>query len=176
MGEVWNSHLPKAGAGRPKDAKDGVRRPGIKGGQRGHSNRSQAAKDADPLYIPGNSNGGRQKPPDWADVDKIAAGQRMVHEYLHQARNIERIERIVDKQLEKAEAGDQRAAERVLDHFAGKPVAYVSRHTTGELTGDDVAKMAEAVGKELESKGIRIVQRAPAPVEIPAPATEEETA
>lgn len=165
MGKVWNSHLPKPGAGRPRGAKNGVRRPGIKGGNRAHSNRSQAAKDADPLHIPGNPNGAAQRPPDWADVDKIAAGQRRVHEFLHEARNKDKIERVVMAILDKAADGDYKSAELVLAYFAGKPVAYVSRKNEQELSGDSVAAMAAAVSKELDSKGLRLVKRSSEPEE-----------
>lgn len=174
MGEVWNSHLPKPGAGRPKGARDGVRRPGIKGGK-GHGGRSQSAKDADPLSIPGNRNASAQnhaiENAAWADIDKIAIGQRMVHEYLHRPESVEKIQKIIEKQLDKAMTGDQRATDSVLAYYSGKPVAYVARKTESDLSGDSVAAMAEAVAKQLEGTGWRVIQGA-APV--PAAETHEE--
>mgnify|MGYP001568297150 CR=1 FL=1 len=160
MGETWNSHLPKKGAGRLRDSKNGVLRPGIKGGDIKHLRRSKAAQDADPLFIGTSGTGARaQKPPHWADVDKIAAGQRRIHDYLHEARNRDKIEKVAESLLDKAAGGDYKSAELVLAYFAGKPVAYVSRKSETDLTGDAVAQMAAAVAKDLESKGLRLVKR-----------------
>ena len=175
MGEVWNSHLPKPGAGRPRGARNGVLRPGIKGGV-ARGGRSQAAKDADPLHIPGNgaatSANHAALSPAWANTDLIAVGQRKIHEALHEARNRDKVEKVVNALLDKAGNGDYKAAELVLAYYGGKPVAYVSRQNSSELTGDSVASMAEAVAAQLDSKGLRLVKREP----LVVPAADEETA
>lgn len=178
MGENWASHLPHPGAGRPKDAKNGVLRPGIKGGT-SHPKRSAAVKRDDPLHIPGSPT--VQKPPHWADIDKIAEGARLVHLALHEARRREKIDKIIDRLLDDAADGNYRAAELTLAYFAGKPVAYVARSSANvALNGDEVAAMAAQVSEQMKADGMRVIARetaAPAePEQEPEPEATEDIA
>lgn len=159
MGENWASHLPHEGAGRPKDSKNGVRRPGVKGGT-AQRKRGAAEKREDPLFIPG-SNQPAQKPPHWADIDKIAEGARRIHLALHEARRVDQIEGVIDRMLEDALAGNYKAGELMLSYFGGKPVAYVARGQTGGggLSGDAVAAMAAQVTEKMRADGLRVISR-----------------
>lgn len=149
-GMRWNSRLPKANAGRPKGSVDGVRRPGINGGKTKQRTPSEQAED--PFYIPGHNSHAMQHQPDWIDdVQDLARGQRMIRDALRDARLHERVVNVVDALLTKAEGGDNKSAELLLAYIGGKPVAF-SENTNRDISGDEIASMADAVRDEM-SKG-----------------------
>jgi len=143
-GMRWNSHLPKKGAGRPKGSVDGVRRPGIKGGQRGR--RFEAEKQEDPLYIPGHNRHAMSDQPAWIDdVADLARGQRIIRDSLRDARLGERMAGVMESLLSRAESGDHKATELLLAYVGGKPVAFQATGDLDQMDPDRLAAMADEV-------------------------------
>ena len=147
-----NSHLPKAGAGRPKGSVDGVRRPGVKGGAT--KRRTQAEKAEDPFTVPGERNTAMGHQPDWIDdVQDLARGQRIIRDALRSARLEERMLKVMDRMLTDAENGDNKARELLLAYTGGRPVAF-QQTATVDLTGDQLAGLAAQVRAEFDGPAI----------------------
>lgn len=151
-----NSKLPKANAGRPKGSRNGEHHPGINGGVTRMS-RPDAQKRDDPLWAPFTPP---QKPPDWADVEKLALGSRLIHEEMHKPEHQDDVREIVAALAKEAKTGSYRHAELYLAYYGGKPVAFVDRKGPGgEISGDQVAEMAAQVMAQMQSEGLHVVPR-----------------
>ena len=138
-----NSRLPKKNAGRPKGAVTGVRRPGVKGGKT--KRRTQNEKAEDPLTVPGETRTAMTGQPVWIDdVQDLVRGQRLIRDALRAAHASERLYKIMDAHLTKAEEGDRAAFETILAYIGGKPVAFQENRNI-DLTGDQVAELAKQV-------------------------------
>lgn len=144
-GMRWNSKLPKEGAGPRGNAGSG-RNYGRNGGQ---ENRQGEVNGQQWEHTTEEKLG--------ASLPELQEGAAHIRFILMEKKNIERYEKMIDVAFTKAEGGDFRYYQDLMDRRGGRPVA-VQRGESLELTGDQVRDMAEQVREQFKQDGLKVLE------------------
>lgn len=148
-----NSRLPNKGAGRPSGPRnsDGTspdgHRPGIKGGSP-HPYTKGEGKTKQWQTNPEEKFG--------ASLLELEDGAREIRNILMEARYQEKLRELVEVAFTRARAGEFRFYEDIMNRIGGKPVS-TQTNVVREMTGDEVASMAEQIKGKFEKEGLHAV-------------------